>query len=298
MTLTLTRFRSDRYWWSNMRYFLGLSCLALAALGCSDNQNDIGFRSVPDQDGAPSDASAGVAGKGGSGNTSTGGASTGGASTGGASTGGTSSAGTGGAPGGNGGSAGQACTTAIDCPQTSAPCSEARCIGGACTFLDICTGDSGTDGAAGTNGASGLCGNEACTPTRCARIDCGPAVCCQGDTGPTCLHGVSECPPSFAKKELQCWGGNDAGTAALLASCNTAADCFVAKHYTGCCRVEAIGLHVSEFSRFEANENRCGGPPECGCCCDRVFGENGGSGAADTTITVDCVAGVCTTRVP
>ncbi len=250
-----------------MRYFLAVPCLALALLGCSDNQNDIGSRSKLNQgdtgagaggtgNEADGSSSGGVSGGGASGNggTSNGGASgDGGASSGGTSPGGASSGGTGG----------------------------------------VLPGDSGRPDAP-TPVDAGLC-DPTCSPTRCAGIDCGPAVCCQGDTAPECLHGVSQCPPSFTRKRLECWQGNDAGSNGLLASCNTAADCFVAKHYTGCCHVEAIGLHVSEFSRFEALETACGGAPPCGCAFDRVYAENGSEGAANATLAVDCVAGVCRT---
>src|SRR5215208_6881379 len=89
----LTRSPSDGYWWDSMRYFLGVYCLALAHLGCSDNQNDIGSGHKPDSGGAPSDSAGGAAGTGGSGNASTGGGSTGGATTGGASSGGATTGG-------------------------------------------------------------------------------------------------------------------------------------------------------------------------------------------------------------
>jgi hypothetical protein len=60
-----------------MRYFLGVYCLALTLSGCSDNQNDIGWKPGPHTGGAPPDSGGGV-GAGGTGNASTGG--TGGAS--------------------------------------------------------------------------------------------------------------------------------------------------------------------------------------------------------------------------
>jgi len=275
----LTRSPSDGYWWDSMRYFLGVYCLALTLLGCSDNQNDIGSGHKPDSGGA----TGGAAGAGGNGNVSNGGGSTGGTNSGGASSGG---AATGGASTG-GGSTGGASTGGTSAGATGG----AVGVGGSAGGNDSGTTDAATDDA-------GLCGNTACSPTRCAGIDCGPAVCCQGDTGPACLHGVSQCPPSFTRKSMQCWSGGGPGSAALLASCRTAADCFVAKHYTGCCRVQAIGLHVSEFSRFQAFETSCGGIPPCGCCCDTIFAEGGGSGSANTAIAVDCVAGACQTTLP
>jgi hypothetical protein len=65
----------------------------------------------------------------------------------------------------------------------------------------------------------------------------------------------------------------------------------------GCCNQHAIGMNVSEQSRFGSFEATCGGHPVCGCCCDRVTTDDGNVVAAGASFAVDCVAGLCTSSV-
>ena len=162
------------------------------------------------------------------------------------------------------------------------------------------SGGAATGGAGGAGGgSSNLCGGVPCLPTRCAGIGCGPAVCCPGASGPVCIHGATTCPESDAgtqRESLACW--SQSGSADFAKGCAKAADCFVAKHYAGCCHIEAVGLNASDQAAFDAFEQTCGGAPPCGCCCDRVTTEDGTIAASGGSITLDCVAGLCATRSP
>jgi hypothetical protein len=85
-------------------------------------------------------------------------------------------------------------------------------------------------------------------------------------------------------------------SASFNKSCTKASDCFLAEHWAGCCRLNAVGLNYIEMPRFLDFEAKCGGPPPCGCCCDRVFTEDGMMLAPTANVGVDCVAGACVTK--
>jgi hypothetical protein len=164
-------------------------------------------------------------------------------------------------------------------------------------------GASNTGGSVGTGGFDGgaeqFCGTDPCTPTRCAGIGCGPAVCCHGPNGPVCIHGASECPApdgGVGVETLTCWSRS--ASSDFTKSCVADRDCFVAEHWAGCCRVEAVGLNTAEQGAFDAFETQCGGAPPCGCCCDVTTAEDGKTVPAGSTAIVACVAGFCTTKAP
>lgn len=159
--------------------------------------------------------------------------------------------------------------------------------------------DSGASGGSSDAGQPNLCGSLPCNATRCAGVGCGPAVCCEGPNGPVCIHGATECPVAdggVRTEKLQCVGGGPSGDFAR--SCSRDSECFVAKHWAGCCHIDAVGLNVTGQTAFTSFEASCGGPPACGCCCDRVFTESGMTVASSTAISVRCVGGMCTTSAP
>jgi hypothetical protein len=111
-----------------------------------------------------------------------------------------------------------------------------------------------------------------------------------------CVHGTTQCPAADAGEgstTLRCW--SDFQDAYVFSrTCTQKSDCFVAAHWMGCCNQRAIGMNVSEQSRFDSFAGVCGGPPVCGCCCDRVTTDDGTTVAVGSAaFAVDCVAGIC-----
>lgn len=268
------------------RYVALVGLFGLGSGACTENANDLGYG----EDGLASGGSGGTGGAGGS-------AQSGGVPS--TSGGNSGAAGVSGA-GGSGG--GLSCNTPADCPATGSICSEATCIAGKCGIVDVChPSDGGSrtdDGGAPTelDGASTsfYCGEVLCLPTTCAGFGCGAPRCCETDSGSVCVHGGSPCPGELATQPLQCWSNTTVETFAK--SCTTTSDCFVAKHYTGCCAVSAVGLNVSELDAFNAFEQSCGGAPPCGCCCDQTIAENEAYVPGGSDAIVECAAGVCVTR--
>lgn len=253
---------------------LAVAALTFASAGaCSSSNDDTVLGSSHGGTGGDADASVEGSSNGGTNQAGNGGARTGGSS----SKGGASQVGSGGASSGG-------ITSAGGTPSSG---------GGA----------SSTTGGAGTAtpdaGTHGLCGSDPCTPTRCAGIGCGPAVCCRGPNGPVCIHGAEECPApdgGVVTETLACWSRT--GSSDFAKSCIADRDCFVAAHWTGCCRIEAIGLNAAENDAFTAFETTCGGAPACGCCCDTTVAEDGKTVPPGTTAIVACVSGACTTQAP
>lgn len=219
-------------------------------------------------------------------------AATGGRSSGGADSGGTSAS-AGGAGSGGKGSGGGSATGGV-------AGAAGKGSGGAASGGGSGASSGGASGAAGAGGggvggSGAKCGSEPCASTRCSAWNCGAATCCTIQNGLTCIHGATQCPANTAGEEsglLQCWG-NALSAYVFDKSCSQKSDCFVAKHYRGCCNVHAIGLNVSEQSKFDSFEQSCGGAPPCGCCCDRTTAEDGQTVMSGGTASVDCVAGVC-----
>jgi len=114
-----------------------------------------------------------------------------------------------------------------------------------------------------------------------------------------CVHGTTQCPTTDAGKTsapLHCWSQfTDAYV--FSKACTQKSDCFVAAHWMGCCNQHAIGMNVSELSRFGSFAATCGGPPICGCCCDRVTADDGTVVAVGASFGVDCVAGLCRSSI-
>jgi hypothetical protein len=292
--------------------------LGVTSAACADNGNDVGYLTKSIANGGVT-ATGGSSGTSGSGPAFGGIASASGGSpnsrgTGGSSgnppgaggTAGVNGSGGAGAPSGSGGSAGAGgCASPADCPQPGGICSAATCVANRCGIANVCVPDGGPQGSGGSGGApvqqdSGagggfMCGSLPCLPTTCVGPGCGIGRCCQTDGGPVCVHGSTPCPGEIPKTTLQCW--SDPTLATFTKSCTTPADCFVARHYTGCCAVSAVGLATTEQSSFNSFEQACGGVPPCGCCCDSVSVEEGLIVPASTNVVADCWAGMCVTRV-
>ena len=269
--------------------------VAVTLAGCSSSTENAGTASnTGGKDGGPNSTTGGShAG----GSSSPGGANTSGAS---ASSGGSgaSASGSGGAAGSGGGGAstggGSASAGRGGTNAGGATNGGATSNGGAAA-----ASDSGADASSPDAAPSNLCGSAPCTATRCAGIGCGPAVCCGGPNGPVCIHGATECPAAdggVRTETLRCLGV--ARNADFARSCSKDSECFVAEHWAGCCHIDAVGLNVTEKTAFSSFETSCGGPPACGCCCDRVFTESGMTVASGTAVSVRCVAGMCTTSSP
>jgi len=122
-----------------------------------------------------------------------------------------------------------------------------------------------------------------------------------GSGGPECAAGClklcqgGDCMcscPSVSSITLAC--GSTQHEQQFKNSCSTAGDCFIAEHYTGCCRVTATGMNVMEKPSFDAFESRvCGGPPICDCAVDRLTTDDGKMSTRDANRGIACMGGVC-----
>ena len=147
--------------------------------------------------------------------------------------------------------------------------------------------DSGTDA-----GDPSKCGADYCVSTTCVGLACGYARCCRTEL-PVCVHGATRCPGEPAQATLQCRPGSPARTATFDKSCTQDTDCIVVEHWNGCCSASDISLKASEKQSFDAFEQSCGGQPACGCCCDRVYAEDGYGVTAPATARAVCFQGAC-----
>ena len=266
------------------------TALVVVLSGCSSSSDDTANAS---HTGGAAGAPSGTGGSAHTGGTaSTGGASSSGAVSNSGGTGAVSAGG--GAPSAGRGGAGAGGTTSGGATSGGATSGGTTSSSGGAAIPD-----SGASDARSDAGNPGLCGSTPCTPTRCAGVGCGPAVCCEGPNGPVCIHGATECPAAdggVRSEKLQCTGGGRSGDFAR--SCSKDAECFVAEHWAGCCHIDAVGLNVTDRAAFTSFEASCGGPPPCGCCCDRIVTESGMSVASGSPISVRCVDGMCTTSSP
>jgi hypothetical protein len=83
-------------------------------------------------------------------------------------------------------------------------------------------------------------------------------------------------------------------------ACTATNECAIAMHTISCCgSIAAIGINAAELAAFEAAEAVCDGQyPECDCAPFPTSAEDGSSSEDPSLITVECVAGSCTTSVP
>ncbi len=107
-------------------------------------------------------------------------------------------------------------------------------------------------------------------------------------------------------------GGLDAGSTEVQCSarpqvfptferaCSSAAACFVAHHQIDCCGTQvALGISLSEKSRFEAAEATCRlQHARCACTPAPTRTDTGQIAPNPQQISVDCRAQICTTFVP
>ena len=92
----------------------------------------------------------------------------------------------------------------------------------------------------------------------------------------------------------------DAGTTITYdRSCGLASDCAIGSHELDCCgSLREIGINKSEVDRFVTDTGIChSGGPRCDCLAAPIKAEDGRSAPSEKQIVVDCVVGVCRTRV-
>ena len=272
-----------------MKGFLVGCCVALGlgAAACADNGRDIGYlKDVHRQSGTGGGTVAGGAG----GSTVTGGStSNAGSSAGGVSQGGSATAkggsGANGAAGSNEGSGGRSTGSGGSGGDLVDASHHSSSGGGSPAERDAAIDSSGPP----------TCGADLCLSTTCVGLGCGAARCCKTDNGPLCVHGATRCPGEPAEITLQCWPGTPGkATATFDKTCTVDGDCIVVDHWNGCCSISAVGVAASQKAMVEAFEQQtCGGPPPCGCCCNRIAAEDGNPVVPPATGKAVCWNGAC-----
>jgi hypothetical protein len=83
-------------------------------------------------------------------------------------------------------------------------------------------------------------------------------------------------------------------------TCTTDADCFAASNIADCCgRLQYIGLHTTEQTRYAGLEQQCQATwPACTCATGPTTTDDGSRIKNGMSVGVTCRQGVCTTFVP
>lgn len=82
-------------------------------------------------------------------------------------------------------------------------------------------------------------------------------------------------------------------------SCRSVADCAMATHERDCCgAIIVLGINKRETDRFITDTGIChNGGPACDCLAAGPIAEDGVTAPSSQVVVVDCVLGVCRTRV-
>jgi hypothetical protein len=189
----------------------------------------------------------------------------------------------GGAPSGGAAAGSQASSGSVSGGHVGAGGSTVEQAGGGAAGSAETAGEAGQGGGAPPVGGASTAGGAGSLT-----CDIGCVQLCEGGAGCMC-----SCPTT----SLTCVGASTEYN--FPSRCTVDADCFVAEHYTGCCRVQATGLSVEAQTTFETFESSvCNGPPVCGCAVDQLTTDDGQVIQRNKSYAVKCMMGACKSFVP